>query len=206
MKEVRHRVGLMGGTFDPIHIGHLMLAECAYDQFRLDRVLFLPSGNPPHKQERDGASDQDRLEMVRLAIADNPHFALDDEEMHREGYTYTKDTLRILNRLHPDTDFYFIIGADSLVSFDTWKDPEFIAQSCILVAAVRDQLDDATMQQKMEVLRQKFDADVRLLKTPDVEISSSFLRALRAQHRSIRYYVPENVLEYIQLHGLYQED
>ena len=103
-EKKRHRIGLMGGTFDPIHIGHLMLAECAYEQFDLEQVLFLPSGNPPHKRTRVGASDQQRMDMVRLAIDANPHFALDSEEMYRSGYTYTNDTLEILTAQHPDTD------------------------------------------------------------------------------------------------------
>lgn len=207
MRSSRRRAGIMGGTFDPIHIGHLMLAECAYEQFELEKVLFLPSGNPPHKQERpDGASDRDRLEMVRLAIKDNPHFTLDDEEMYRKGFTYTKDTLQLLRRKHPDTDYYFIIGADSLMSFDSWKEPESICRSCILAAAVRDQLNSSTMHQKMQELKQKYNADVRLLRTPDVDISSSSLRTWCRQNRSIRYYVPDRVMEYITEHGLYQEN
>ena len=97
------RVGIMGGTFDPIHNGHLILAECAYEQYRLDKILFLPSGNPPHKQERpDGASDNERLQMVALAIADNPHFYLEKKEMGRSGYTYTYETLERLHKKYPD--------------------------------------------------------------------------------------------------------
>ncbi|MEI3194305.1 MAG: nicotinate (nicotinamide) nucleotide adenylyltransferase [Lachnospiraceae bacterium] len=116
----------MGGTFDPIHIGHLILAECAYEQFQLEQVLFLfPAGNPPHKDKRKvGATDAHRIDMVRLAIEGNPHFMLDPEEMLRQGYTYTKDTLNLLTQQHPDIDYYFIIGADSLMAFDTWYHPE----------------------------------------------------------------------------------
>ena len=141
MQSSKRRVGIMGGTFDPIHIGHLMLAECAYEQFQLEKIMFMPSGNPPHKRNRtDGASDEQRTEMVRLAIADNVRFVLDTEEMERKGLSYTNETLRRLNEKHPDTDYYFIIGGDSLMAFDTWKNPEVICQNCILVAAVRDQL------------------------------------------------------------------
>ncbi len=205
MKSSRRRIGIMGGTFDPIHIGHLMLAECAYEQFRLEKVLFLPSGNPPHKRNRpDGASDEDRLEMVRLAISDNPHFVLDHEEMEREGDTYTYETLEILNRLHPDTDYYFIIGGDSLMAFDTWMHPELIAQRCILVAAVRDQLDQETMKQRMIQLNTKYGADIRLLRTPDLDIASSSIRLWCREERSVRYYVPDPVREYILAHNLYR--
>ena len=110
----------MGGTFDPIHMGHLILGEQSYEQFQLDKVLFMPSGNPPHKRDRAGrASDNQRVDMVRLAIEDNPHFELSLAEMHETGYTYTYRTLEELKEYNPDTDYYFIIGADSLFVFCT---------------------------------------------------------------------------------------
>lgn len=205
MQSSKRRVGIMGGTFDPIHIGHLMLAECAYEQFQLEKIMFLPSGNPPHKRNRtDGASDEQRTEMVRLAIADNARFVLDTEEMERKGLSYTNETLIRLNERHPDTDYYFIIGGDSLMAFDTWKNPEVICQNCILVAAVRDQLAIETMREKMDELKEKYGAAIHLLKTPDVDISSSNLRKWCQEHRSIRYYVPEAVREYILEHHVYE--
>ena len=110
----RKKIGIMGGTFDPIHMGHLILGEQSYEQFQLDKVLFMPSGNPPHKRDRAGrASDNQRVDMVRLAIEDNPHFELSLAEMHETGYTYTYRTLEELKEYNPDTDYYFIIGADS---------------------------------------------------------------------------------------------
>ena len=124
MECKRKRIGIMGGTFDPIHMGHLILGEKAYEQFSLDQVLFMPAGNPPHKRNRAGrASDEQRVEMVRRAINGNPHFALSLIEMNEEGYTYTYRTLENLKKEHPDTDYYFIIGADSLFSFETWMEP-----------------------------------------------------------------------------------
>lgn len=204
MPERKKRIGLMGGTFDPIHIGHLMLGECAFEQFKLDKVLFLPAGNPPHKQGRtEGASDAQRLEMVQLAIRNNPHFELDPEEMYRTGLSYTYQTLQSLRERHPDTQYYFIIGADSLMTFDTWRKPELICQNCILLAAVRDQLDLKTMEQKMQELETRYGAVIHLLHTPDVEIASSALRSWCRQNRSIRYYVPDSVLEYIKENRIY---
>lgn len=204
MKESRRRVGLMGGTFDPIHIGHLMLAECAYEQFELEKVWFLPSGNPPHKADRrGGATDRERMEMVELAIRDNPHFALDPEEMYREGFTYTYDTLRLMRRKYPDTEFYFIIGADSLMAFDTWRNPASICRDCVLAVAVRDHLDRETILGKMRELEKKFQARIHLLRTPGVEISSSRLRRLQSTGRSIRYYVTDGVFEYINQKNIY---
>ena len=204
-EQTRRRVGLMGGTFDPIHIGHLMLAECAYEQFQLEQVLFLPAGNPPHKDKRKvGATDRQRIDMVRLAIEGNPHFALDSEEMLREGYTYTKDTLNLLTSQHPDTDYYFLIGADSLMTFDTWYHPEEICRDSILAVAVRDQMSMEKIQEKMHELEEKFQARIYLLQTPDVDIASRRLRQMHSQKRSIRYYVTDPVWQYIEEHALYQ--
>ena len=115
---MKRKIGIMGGTFDPIHIGHLILAEKAYQQFKLDRILFMPAGNPPHKQNREGrATDAQRIEMVRRAIADNAHFELSLDEMNADGYSYTYRTLERLKGQNPDTEYYFIIGADSLFDF-----------------------------------------------------------------------------------------
>lgn len=204
--EIRHRIGIMGGTFDPIHIGHLILAECAYEQFQLESVIFLPSGNPPHKKNRhDGASDQERLDMTALAIQDNPHFTLDCEEMLRNGFTYTCETLRLMKEEHPDTEYYFIIGADSLMSFDSWKHPEIISANCILLVAVRDQLETEKMQEKMKELHVMFGSRICLLDTPNLDISSTKLRECLRQNRSARYYVPNPVLDYIKEKQIYQE-
>lgn len=203
-EQTRRRVGLMGGTFDPIHIGHLILAECAYEQFQLEQVLFLPAGNPPHKDKRKvGATDAQRIDMVRLAIEGNPHFKLDPEEMLRQGYTYTKDTLNLLTQQHPDIDYYFIIGADSLMAFDTWYHPEEICRDSILAVAVRDQMSLEKIQAKMHELEERFRARIYLLQTPDVDIASSHLRQMRSQKRSIRYYVTDPVWQYIEEHALY---
>jgi nicotinate-nucleotide adenylyltransferase len=195
----------MGGTFDPIHIGHLILGESAWQQFSLEKVLFMPSGNPPHKKIRDGASNEQRVEMVRLAIASNPHFALSLEEMHEEGYVYTKETLRRLRAQHPDTDYYFIMGADSLLTVDSWKGPQEICDQCILTAAVRDSMDLASLDLKIGQLKEKYHADIRKLESPNLDISSHNIRSWRKEGRSIRYYVPDAVVDYILNEGIYVE-
>lgn len=202
--ESRKRIGIMGGTFDPIHIGHLILAECAYEQFHLDAVLFLPSGNPPHKADRtDGASDRERLTMVSLAIQGNPHFMLDSEEMYRSGFTYTYETLQMMREKHPETEYYFIIGADSLMAFDTWREPEKISQNCTLLAAVRDQVKIGEMEQKISELHQKYGARIHLLHSPNIEVSSTWLRERYRQGQSIRYFIPDRVIDYIQENSVY---
>ncbi|MDO5345700.1 MAG: nicotinate-nucleotide adenylyltransferase [Lachnospiraceae bacterium] len=203
--EAKRRVGIMGGTFDPIHIGHLILGESAYQQFNLEKVLFMPSGNPPHKKNRQGASNQERVEMVRRAIASNPHFELSLEEMHEQGYIYTRETLERLRTAHPDTEYYFIMGADSLLNFETWKDPEEICRLCILVAAVRDHMPQDKLDEKICFLRRKYQADIRKLESLNIDISSHTLRSWVAEGRSCRYYIPENVVFYIKEHRIYQE-
>lgn len=206
-EQRRKRVGIMGGTFDPIHIAHLILGECAYEQFKLDTVLFMPSGNPPHKTERrDGASDKERLEMTALAVKDNPHFEVDSEEMLRLGLTYTNDTILNLKRQHPDTDYYFIIGGDSLMAFDTWKNPEIICQNCTLLAAVRDDLERSVMEEKIASLKKAYGARIYLLYSPNIDISSSQLREWYREKRSLRYYIPDSVLEYMEQHHVYDKD
>lgn len=202
---VHRRVGIMGGTFDPIHVGHLILGESAYQQFGLERVLFMPSGNPPHKQDRKGrASNEERVEMVRRAIETNVHFELSLEEMHEQGYNYTRETLERLKSEHADTDYYFIMGADSLLSFETWKDPEEICRLCVLVVAVRDHLPQERLDAQIARLSETFRADIRKLESPNIDISSRMVRGWVAQERSCRYYLPDRVLDYIEERGIYR--
>ncbi len=201
----KKKVGIMGGTFDPIHIGHLILGESAYQQFGLDHVLFMPSGNPPHKKHREGrATNEQRVEMVKLAIASNPHFRLSLEEMHELGYIYTSHTLEKLKAKNPDTEYYFIMGADSMLYFDTWHEPQQICDRCVLVVAVRDHMPQEELNRKMEELRVMFHADFRKLSTLNIDISSHMLREWVSCQRSCRYYLPDAVIRYIEDNGIYQ--
>lgn len=197
------RIGIMGGTFDPIHIGHLILGENAYIQFHLDKVLFMPSGNPAYKPLR-GADNQQRVEMVRRAIGDNPHFELSLQEMHDEGYTYTRQTLETLTSENPDTEYFFIMGADSLLTFDTWKDPERISELCTLVVAVRDHLPGEELDGAIRKISEKFHAHIEKLSTLNIDISSSQLRSWLREGRSCRYYIPDRELQYIQDSRIYE--
>ncbi len=203
----RRKVGIMGGTFDPIHVGHLILGESAYGQFGLDEVLFMPSGNPPHKQNRRGrASLAERIEMVRLAIAGNPHFSLSLAEAYEDGYTYTSRTLERLTAQNPGTDYYFIMGADSLFSFENWKDPGKIARLAVIVAAARYHVDDASLDEAAARLQRLFGADIRKLSAPNMDISSQMLRGWIREGRSVRYYLPESVTAYIREKKLYTQE
>lgn len=204
MKCKRKRIGIMGGTFDPIHMGHLILGEKAYEQFSLDQVLFMPAGNPPHKRNRAGrASDEQRVEMVRRAINGNPHFALSLIEMNEEGYTYTYRTLENLKKEHPDTDYYFIIGADSLFSFETWMEPGRICQACTLVVAVRNHMPTTKLCMEVERLTNKYQGCFLLLDMMNIDVSSQLLRQWCREDKSLRYYVPDSVISYIEENHIY---
>ena len=204
MGSSRKKIGIMGGTFDPIHMGHLILGERAYEQLRLDKVWFMPSGNPPHKKNRQGrASDEQRVEMVRRAISDNPHFELSLEEMHEDGYTYTYHTLETLKEKNPDTDYYFIIGADSLYNFDTWMEPERICQACTLVVASRTYGRNGDLNQQIRRCAQTYHGTFLRLDTMNIDVSSQQLRQWIREEHSIRYYVPDNVITYIREQQIY---
>ena len=205
MEQKRKRVGIMGGTFDPIHIGHLILGEKAYEQLELDKVLFMPSGNPPHKKNRPGcASDEQRVEMVRRAISMNPHFDLSLVEMNEEGYSYTFRTLEHLNEEHPDTDYYFIIGGDSLFDFESWMKPERICAAAILVVATRDHVQTSDLDAKMQHLSKKYNGRFLRLDTLNMDVSSRNIRSWIHDGKSVRYYVPDEVRHYIEEQLMYR--
>lgn len=200
----KKKIGIMGGTFNPIHIGHLILGQTALEQFQLDKVLFMPTKNPPHKSCNHILDDAVRAEMVGIAIKDNPNFELSTFEMDREGITYTADTLFQLTKQHPDEEYYFIVGADSLFYIDRWKDPGTIFKLSKLLAAVRGQKSNKEMLQKITELNETFLASVDLLNSPNIDISSTEIRERAKNGMDIQYYVTPNVAKYIQKNNLYR--
>lgn len=202
---MKKKIGIMGGTFDPIHIGHLILGEKAYEQFHLDQILFMPSGNPPHKQNREGrASDEQRVEMVRRAIEGNPHFILSLEEMNTDGYSYTYLMLERLKKRNPDTEYYFIIGADSLFDFDGWKEPGRICKASHLLVAGRNHVGMDLLKKQMNYLEEKYQGNFQALDVPNLDISSKMLREWLGTGKDIRYYVADAVYRYITEEKIYQ--
>ena len=199
------KIGIMGGTFDPIHIGHLLLGEFAYENFHLDEIWFLPNGNPPHKTtDESGVSLDDRIEMVKLATDDVPYFRMNLYEASSKKHSYTYSTMRALREMYPDHEFFFILGADSLFSIEQWKNFREIFPSCTILAAMRDDKDTESMQAQIRYLNGKYGADIRLLQAPLVEISSTTIRRRAENGLSIRYMVPDVVSEYIQSNALYK--
>ncbi len=198
------KIGIMGGTFDPIHIGHLLLAQFAYEECALDEIWFLPNGNPPHKQTKEGQDAlAHRVEMVRLAIDDVPYFKLCLHESRINRHSYTYKTMQELNALYPDNEFYFILGADSLFAIEEWKNFREIFPSCIILAAVRDDKDADDMKMQTVYLEQEYNARISLLKAPLLEISSTTIRERAEKGLSIHYMVPDSVADYIEKNHLY---
>jgi len=198
------KVGILGGTFDPIHIGHLFLAENAYCQFGLDTVLIMPTGNPPHKTDKEVTDKMHRNKMVQLAIEDNGHLKLSLFEQERSGLIYTADTLKLLCENNPDCEYYFIVGGDSLAYMDKWYKPEVIFAHATILAAIRDDIDDKAVESIADELKRRFGAKIELLRTPEIGVSSSLVRDRVKDGRSIRYYVPKDVEKYIYNNRLYK--
>ena len=199
------KIGIMGGTFSPIHIGHLMIAQRAYEEYHLDQIVFLPNGNPPHKAERQVLDASYRADMVRLAIQSHPQFAFSDIELNNDHFSYTSDTLAYFCSQDPEASYYFIVGADSLDYMYRWHEPQEIFSRATILAAPRANLDQEKMEEKILELEQKFQASIKLLHLPNVAISSEWIRKNVKEGYSIHYYVPNSVENYIKEHGLYTE-
>ncbi len=198
------KIGIMGGTFNPIHLGHLLLAEEAKTQVGLDEILFMPSGCSYMKEESSILSAKERIKMTALAIEDNPSFSLSTLETEREGATYTYETLMLLKEQNPQNEYYFILGADNLFSIEKWKNPQLIFENCILIAAVRGDKDIIQVKEKADLLTEKFGAKVILLSERMVDISSTEIRERIKQGLSVRYMIPQKVFSYIEKYKLYQ--
>ena len=205
MSVQNRKIGIFGGSFNPIHTAHLMIAEAARDQFELDEFIFVPTGHAPHKTFHGEKDQLFRKEMLNLAVAGNEHFSVCDYELNRTEISYTWETLKHFREIYPDATLYFLIGEDSMFDFETWKHPEIICENAHLLVALRSAKDAAHVQEQVSYLKEKFEAEVFLLDIPAFSISSSFIREQIAQGRSIRYLVPDAVDAYIRENGLYRD-
>lgn len=196
------KIGIMGGTFDPIHYAHLATAEFIRDKYNLDKIVFIPSGNPPHKNI-DITSKYDRYNMVLLATANNENFLVSDIEVKRQSKTYTIDTLRELKQTYPNSEIYFITGADAICDIETWKDVAKNFKLATFIAATRPGISLLRSQEKIESLIKKYDAKIISVYVPSLDISSTYIREQLKDRKSIRYLVPENVEGYIYQNKLY---
>lgn len=201
--DLRGAIGIFGGTFDPIHVAHLAVAEAARDAVGLTRVVFVPAGEPPHKRGRTISAAADRLAMVRAGVAGNDGFAVSRMELDRDGPSFTVDTLRDLRAGEPSADFALVLSAEAFLELPTWHEPAAILELAALIVAPRDGYPDASP----DFLERHFPgvpARAVFLDGPRMRLSASELRARAAGGRSLRYLVPDAVAAYIGDHALYQ--
>lgn len=203
-KILPERIGIMGGTFDPIHYGHLLIAQSAADEFQLERIIFLPTGKSPHKSEGQVTDPAIRCEMVRIAIRENPSFSLSEIEVANSYTNYTYLTLQKFRQMYPGTKLYFIMGEDSLDHLSTWRHPEEICRQASILAAVRSGNQINQVQAKIEQAKKQFGADMYMLHAPAFLISSQEIRERVRTGRSIHYMLPGEVESFISGHSLYK--
>lgn len=197
-------IGIFGGTFNPIHNSHLILAQTALEQFELDKVVFVPSKKPPHKRDMSLANDFDRINMVKLAIEDNPLFEISTIEFERNGLSFTADSLMIFTEKYVGDELYFLLGEDSLNEIDSWSRPEIIFKLAHILVAGRNDNISSNILEKANYLKKKYNGKIDFINMPNIDISSSAIRKAVEEDRSIKYYLPENVASYIKNNNLYR--
>lgn len=194
----KKKIGILGGTFNPIHNGHLMLAKEAYEQHNLDKVWIMVSPNPPHKAGTTIVDVSHRNNMVKAAITPFDFMEFSDYEQRREGFIYTAETLTLLKKDYPENEYYFIIGGDSLENIEKWYHPEIVLANCILLAAGRDELFNEALINRINELNAKYNADIRMVKMTPMDVSSTEVRAGDFED------IPESVRSYIDENHLYK--
>ena len=205
MANLKRKIGIMGGTFDPIHTGHLVTAEAVRIEYGLEKVLFIPAANPPHKQTSQITPAMQRYLMTVMATYSNAHFYVSPIEIERPGLSYTVDTLRTLIEQYGDkTEFYFIIGADTVIDLPTWYNIDQLLELAYFIAAARPGCScSCSLDEVIEKFGDKGRNKIQRLTTPELEISSTDIRERVRQGRSIKYIVPESVESYILKEALY---
>lgn len=199
------KIGIMGGTFNPIHYGHLIAAEWAKIEYKLDIVIFVPAANPPHKDMAEVLNKDDRYNMVEKAIAGNQDFTISDFEMQKEGKSFTIDTLEHFKGIYPKGDLYFIIGYDAFLDLHTWKNYERLFDLSTFIVATRTGYTQKQPRPTHGHLSEEIVNKINFFEIPEVGISSSGIRQRVRQNKSIKYLVPERVEKYIFTNNIYGE-
>lgn len=199
------RVGIIGGTFNPIHLGHLILAEHALCELELDEILFIPTGISHFKDPNTVLDKKKRIAMTGGAIGDNPKFALSTIETDRPGNSYTFETLEELKKSNPTTEYYLIVGADSLFQMEQWMHPEIIMKDAIILVAARKGQSVNELKEKAEELMEKYSSKIHVLQTPFIDISSTEIRERIKNGKSVRYMITDDTLAYIEKFNLYKD-
>jgi len=195
------RIGILGGTFNPPHLGHLVAAQEAYRELDLDQVMLIPAGIPPHKPVDDEPGPEHRLELCRLAVGDDERFAVSDLELRRDGPSFTVDTLDVLRTQSPSDDLFLILGGDIAAGLPKWHEPERVLELATVAIAERRGTAKAAVQDALAQLRGGERA--RFFEMPRIGISSTMVRRRVRAGQPIRYFVPDGVMHYIERHGLY---
>lgn len=202
---MKKKIGIMGGTFDPPHIGHLAMAEHVKSVMALDEIWFIPTGKIAYKN-RDGLpSPEERLAMVTLAVEEIPGFSVNAVEVESRETGYSYQTMERLTKEHSDAEFFFIVGADSLDYMDAWREPERLFRCCSVVALNRTGITDEQMLAKKQFLEERFGAKIDLISMPPVDVSSTMLREKIRKGADVRKFLTESVWKYISKNGLYRE-
>jgi nicotinate-nucleotide adenylyltransferase len=205
MQQIKS-LGILGGTFDPIHYGHIVAAECVRDACHLDQIVFVPAARPPHKDLEEVLESQHRYEMVQIALEDNPNFAVSAIELERQGMSYTIETIEAFLRMFPEAEIFFILGVDALLLINTWKEVKHLINLCNFIVVTRP---GYILNKKDECFRDIPDSlwdKTRIISIPGLFISSSDIRRRVAQGRTIKYLLPSAVEEYIAEHNLYKDE
>ncbi|HMP74348.1 MAG TPA: nicotinate-nucleotide adenylyltransferase [Kiritimatiellia bacterium] len=199
------RIGLFGGSFNPVHLGHLIMAQDALEAQGLDRVVFVPASSPPHKLTEPMAEAGHRLEMLRMAVGDHPQFEVDDVEIRRGGVSYTIDTVKGYRTRYPEAELFFIIGGDTLPELATWKNLPELDRLCTFVTVLRPGFDEAGLKRSRHGLAPAMAEKLfgHVVQGHSIGISSSEIRVHLARGRPVRYLVPPLVERYIEHHRLY---
>jgi len=198
------KLGIFGGTFDPVHYGHLILAETAREACRLNEVRFLPAYSPPHKRNQRITTGKQRVEMLEFATAGFPEFVVDQRELKREGTSYTVETLTEMTEQFPNAELHFLMGADSLIDLPNWKEPQRMASLAKIIAVNRDNSSSEDLHQVVSNLPDSIQRSVIILEMPQIGISASDLRLRISEKHSIRFLTPRPVERYILEHRLYR--
>lgn len=199
------KYGIMGGTFNPIHLAHLYIAYEAKEQLNLDKVIFMPAGNPPHKKNTI-IDAKFRYEMVRKAIEGYEGFEINSYEIEKNGYSYTYETLQYLKKQEDNVEVFFIAGADSLMAIEKWSNTDLVLNNCTFVAFNRGEYNKSILEEQKYKLEKKYDAKIVILNVTDIDISSSMIRERIANGKRVDFFLPEEVKKYISENKLYRRE
>lgn len=200
------KIGIMGGSFNPIHMGHLMMSNYIREEIGLSKVLFIPTGKAPHKNNYE-VDEFERYKMVDLAVRDNPYFEACDIEIKNTKTSYSVETLRKLHIMYTGCRFYFFLGSDILLDLKSWKKFDELSKLCTFICAIRpgfEKISRADMNREIKYLQNTFSTKIQLVETPRYEISSTDLRTRIENRKSVRYLIPDPVIDYIEKKSFYR--